>query len=213
MRTHQEAYILKRRAYVVTRGMYDGCQRQLAWFERGPKDLYFEVFAFFMGSHTSYHRDGRIWRTSPATRGRPDYRRRYLPLDSFRGLHQLGISMVRKSELRKNPCLKPRTRRKALTLQEIDLEDYPSEILNIVVELLEPGRQEFIASKDIAPPPDATMTIIDAIEPWLVLTILGHEHNLLIEPKGSTIIVHHFNARYSANHPGVEYKFEAYGEG
>ena len=203
---------MKERVYLATKEKYRGCHRQLAWFARHQNGLYFETFGFFMGSHTSYHRDGRIWRTSPATNRRPDYLRKYLPLDDFRGMYQLGLSMVRKSELGKNPCLKERHRKKALAIQEVDLKAYPSDILNIVVELLEPDKREFITSEDIAPPPDATMFVIDSMQPWIVLTVLGHKHNLLIDPKKGVITVHHFNARYSANRPGVTYKFEAYGE-
>lgn len=141
---------MRKRVYLVTKGKYEGCQRQLAWFSRHRKDLYFEIFGFFMGSHLSYHRDGRIWRTSPATRRHPDYIKKYFPLDDFKGLYQSDLGMIRKSELLKNPCLKEHDRKKALALREVDFGAYPREIINIVVEFLEPGKQEPIMSKDVA---------------------------------------------------------------
>ena len=202
---------LKKRVYLVTKEEYEGCQRQLAWFARHKKGLYFDVFGFFMGSHTSYHRDGKIFRTSPTTNYHATYLGKYLPLDDFKGWYQLGTSMVRKSELLKKPCLKGHDRNKALTLQEVDLEAYPSETINIVMEFLEPSKRELITSKDVAPPPNATMFVIDSIQPWIVLTILGHEHNLLIKPREDGFIVRHFNTRYSTNLPGVKYRYEAYG--
>lgn len=165
-----------------------------------------------MGSHISYHRDGKIFRTSPATNGHAKYLRKYLPLDDFRELYQLGISMVMKNELLKNPCLKERDRKRALTLQEIDLGAYPSETINIVVEFLEPSKRELITSEDIVPPPDAAILMIDSIQPWIVLTVLGHEHNLLIKPTENGFSVLHFNTRYSANLTGIKYRFEAYEE-
>lgn len=204
---------LKERIYLVTKEEYEGCQRQLIWFAKHQNGIYFDVFGFFVrtDSHLSYHRDGRIWRTSPATNYSAKYLGRYLPLDDFKGCYQLGTNMVGKSELLKNPCFKESHRKKASTLQEVDLGKYPSETINIVVEFLEPSKRQVITSKDVEPPPDATMLVIESIKPWIVLTILGHEHNLLIKPKGDGFIVRHFNSRYSTNLLGVKYRYEAYG--
>ena len=204
---------MKEWVYLVTKREYRGCQRKLAWFKRYQNGIYFDVFGFFMGSHTSYHRDGRIFRTSPTPnfQTRKEYLGKYLPLDDFKEWYQLGTSMMLKSELMRNPCFMKRDRKKALTLQEIDLEAYPSEVINIVVEFLEPGKSELITSEGLAPPPDATLLVVNSIQPWIVLTILGHEHNLLIKPKADGFIVHHFNTRYSTKLPGVKYRYEAYG--
>ncbi len=119
--------------------------------------------------------------------------------------------MIWKNLLLKSPVLTKRDGKKAVTLKEVDLEAYPSEIINIVVEFLEPSKLELLKSEDVVPPPDATVFVIDSIEPWIVLTALGHKHNLLIEPKGSIITVHHFNTRYSVNRRGAQNQFEAYG--
>ncbi|MFB0502056.1 MAG: hypothetical protein ACETVP_06245 [Candidatus Bathyarchaeia archaeon] len=204
---------MKGQVCLVTKREYQGCQRKLAWFKKYQNGIYFDIFGFFMGSHTSYHRDGRIFRTSHASdyQTRKEYLGKYLPLDDFKEWYQLGTSMILKSELLKNPCLMKRDRKKALILQEVDLEAYPSDFINIVVEFLEPGKTELLTSKDVAPPPDATILVISSVQPWIVLTILGHEHNLVIKPKEDGFIVHHFNSRYSTNLPGVKYRFEAYG--
>lgn len=194
----------------MTKREYRGCQRKLAWFKRYKNGVYFDVFGFFMGTHTSYHQDGRIFRTSPAFNYKAEKVGKYLPLDDFKGWRQMGTSMILKSELPKSPCLKKHDLKKALTLHETDLESYPSEVINIVVEFLEPDKRELMASEDVAPPPDATILVIESVQPWIILTILGHNHNLLIGPKEDGFIVHHFNTRYSTNLPGVQYGFEAY---
>jgi len=199
---------LTERIFLVTKKKYKGCQRKLAWFSKHKKDLYFEVFAFLMGSHISYHKNGSIWRTSPATK--KNKIGQYLPLDDFKGWYQLGTSMIEKSLLKGNPCLKERERRKALTIQEVDLEALHSEIINMVVEFIEPSYLESI-SKNFKPPKDAKTVIIDSIEPYIVLTILGHRHNLLIRPKEDGFIVSHYNNRYSTNIKDVQYRCEAYG--
>lgn len=194
----------------MTKEKYGGCQRQLAWFSRQKGGLYFEVFAFFGGSHTSYHRDGNIFRTSPATNYHATPKGKYLPLDGFKGWHQLGIMMANKDTLLENPCVGKHHRKTAITLQEIGLKSYPSVTINFVVELLESNGLEFITSEDAAPPPDAKVYMIDSIQPWIVLTVLGYEHNLLVKPCKDGVTVSHFNIRYSANRPGVKYEYEAY---
>jgi len=203
---------LKKEVYLVTKREYGGYQRKLAWFKRHKKDIYFNVFGFFRGSHTSYHERGGIFRTSPAFNYKAEKVGKYLPLNNFKGWHQVGTSMILKSELLKSPVLAKRDRKKALTLKEIDLEVYPSEVINIVLEFLEPGKLELLESADVAPSLDATVIVIDTVQPWIVLTVLGHKHNLLIEPMEDGFTVHHFNTRYSTNLPGVQYQYEVYGE-
>jgi len=117
-----------------------------------------------------------------------------------------------KSELLKSPVLAKRDRRKAITLKEVDLEAYPSEVINVVVEFLEPSKLELLKSETVAPPRDATVFVIDTVKPWIVLTILGYKHNLLIVPTEDGFTVHHFNTRYSTNILGVQYQYEAHGE-
>jgi hypothetical protein len=208
----KSSHLVKKRIYLiekiflVTENKYGGCQRKLAWFSKHKNDLYFEVLAFLMGSHISYHKDGSIWRTNPATK--KDKIGQYLPLDKFRGWYQLGTSMIEKYLLKENPCLKNRERKKALTIQEVDLEVFPRGIVNMVVEFIAPNHFESI-SKNFKPPKDARTLIIDSVEPYIVLTILGHHHNLLIRPKEDGFVVSHYNNRYSTNIKGVQYRYEA----
>lgn len=54
----------EKRLIIATRQQIDGARRKLAWFSRTATDLYFEVGGAFIESHTSYHKDGRIFRTS-----------------------------------------------------------------------------------------------------------------------------------------------------
>lgn len=202
--------VRKSRVIFATQQEYAGCQRKLAWFSKHGNDLYFEIAGFFVGSHTSYHRDGNIFRTSPATENQPQFIGKNLPLKDFTGWYQLGAGMVQKVALSKNPCLKSRDRKDTTVLKEIDLGQFPSSTLNLVVELLHPDSRDLLNSESVRPPLDAHLIVVDAVMPWIILTILGHDHNLLIRPKDKGFVVSHFNSRYSANQPGWQYAFEAY---
>lgn len=199
---------MTQRILLVTKKKYGNCQRKLAWFSKHKKGLYFEIFAFLFGSHTSYHINGSIWRTSPAINKKKIGQ--YLPLDDFKGWYQLGTSLIERSLLEENPCLKTKGHQKALTVQNVDLGTFPSAIINLVIEFIEPNYLEPI-SKRFKPPKDAEILIIDSIEPYIVLTVLGHNHNLLIRPKEDGFVVSHYNNRYSTNIKGVQYRYETYG--
>lgn len=69
------------RAVITTHESIGGMPRKLAWFARHGKGLYFDIGSSFYGSHTSYHVDGNIFRTSPATGLRPRFQGKYMPLD------------------------------------------------------------------------------------------------------------------------------------
>ncbi len=124
---------MKKRVFLVTKNRYDGHQRQLAWFVRHPKDLYFDVIMDYMNSHVSYHKNGNIWRTAPSPIGLKKIGK-YFPLNEFREMFQVGTCMILKSRLKSNPPLKETHRKKALAIQEVDLKVYPNDIINIVVE-------------------------------------------------------------------------------
>lgn len=155
------------RIFIVAKNK-KGLHRKLAWFSKHEKGIYFEVFALLWGSHTSYHSDGSIWRTSPIVK--KEKIGHYLSLDTFEGGIQLGTTMVSKKLLNKNPFLKKRDSRKALTIQEVDLEKFPSEIINMVIEFIEPECFSRI-KKRFEPPKDAKTLIIDSIKPYIILTI------------------------------------------
>lgn len=199
------------RATVATLEAYNGCQRKLVWFSRQPKGLYFEAGQLFVGTHTSYHQDGNIFRTSPATRGRPRKQGWHLPIDQFKGWYQLGIVMALKDQLLNNPCVRNKDRKPADILVEVSIRDLPSPTLNIVLELIEPEQFNLLGNPDVAPPHNAVVHVLKLNNPWVVVTILGHEEDLLVRPQDDGFVVSHYNTRYSANLPGVEYNFEAYG--
>ena len=199
------------RATIATAETYGDCQRKIAWFCRNRKGLYFETGAFFLGSHTSYHVNGNIFRTSPTTIGRRRFRGAYLPIDKFEGWYQLGITMVSKDQLLANSCVKGRDRKQGNILCEISLESIPSDILNLVVELIEPKHHEWLNNTHIAQPPNAKVKVLEFENLWVVVTIIGNEDELLIRPLEDGFQVSHFNSRFSANRKDVEYSYEAYG--
>ena len=45
----------------------------------------------------------------------------------------------------------------------------------------------------------------------IIITLLGHESNLLIRPTQNGFVVAHLNERLSTNRKGVKYVAEAYG--
>jgi hypothetical protein len=198
------------RLVLATKQQIDGVQRKLGWFSRTAKGFYFEVGGLFFGSHTSYHKDGNIFRTSPVTDSRPSLVKQYLPLADFQGWHQLGISMLLKSALPTQSPLKARDQKGQSQVHEIDIDAYPSETLNFVVELIDPDSQELLQIAELHPPSDAQVEVFRVFQPWLVLTTMGHDDNLLVRPTHDGFVLSHFNNRYSASRPGQQYRYEAY---
>ncbi len=196
---------------IATKQEILGYHRKLAWFSLHSRDLYFEMAGILEGSHSSYHKDGSMWRTSPATNKRAKFVKLHYPLYQFQGWFHLGLGMLLKSSLPYGPELKNRDKKHQIHF--VDIDKFPSEALNLVVDLLEPKRQDLLQAGDMQPPVDAQVIEITSSNPWLFVTILGHDHNLLISPydgdfKGVTC--RHFNKRYSANPPGTRCAFEAY---
>ena len=196
------------RATLATCEAYEGSRRKLVWFDRTPTGVYFGIPSFLLGSHTSYHRDGNIFRTSPATGQKPTFIGNHLNLKEFRGWYQLGIAAVTKDELRQNPPVKGRDRSPANILFHVALDDYPSATMNFVIELITPEDAGLLHVASVAPPKDATVYVLKLGSPWVVVTVLGHQHNLLIRPNKDGFTVSHFNSRYSANRAGIEYRYE-----
>ena len=119
------------------------------------------------------------------------------------------MSAFRKEVFYKFPRLKS-SEKKKYRLYEVDFTQFPSEVLNFVVECIHPNVLETIPI-EMNPPDDARLVTIDDWEPYVVITILGHNHNQLIQFENGKIKVHHFNDRYSANRQGTTYKWEAIG--
>jgi len=199
------------RIVIATIQKISGFQRKLAWFSFHEKGLYFEIAGMIDGSHISYHKDGNIFRTSPATNNRADLIRKHFPLAQFQGWHRLGLGMVLKSSLNKNPELKDKDRK--YRVYEVDVDRFPSNTLNFVAELIEPNKRDLFNSEEMHPPKDAHIIEVTSSIPWIIFTILGHDLNLLIRPyygEVPGVTLRHFNKRYSANPKGNNVSCEAY---
>jgi hypothetical protein len=97
------ARVIIMRVTLCTEESINEARRKLAWFVLQGKGLYFDAGGLLSGSHTSYHVDGNVFRTSPATEHRPRLQGAEVPLADFRGWHQLGFAMIAKSMLARNP--------------------------------------------------------------------------------------------------------------
>jgi len=164
-----------------------------------------------MGSHTSYHKDGNIFRTSPMIKPKTRRIGKCLPLNDFATWYQFGTSMILKESITEYPCLKDRNLRDSLRIIEVNLNDYPSKVLNILVELINPKMKDLLKFENLSPPTDAKTYVIEEVQPFIVITILGHDHNLLIKPQIGGFTVSHYNSRFSTNRKDVDYTYEVIG--
>lgn len=196
---------------IATKQEVSGYPRKLAWFSIHSRDLYFEMAGILEGSHTSYHKDGKMWRTSLATNKRAKFIKHHYPLNQFHGWYPLGLGMLLKSSLPYNPKLKNKDKKHHVSF--VDIDQFPSSVLNLVADLLEPNRGDLFQARDMQPPMDAQIIEITSSNPWIYVTVLGHDHNLLIAPYDSDfkgVTCRHINKRYSANPPGSRISYEAY---
>ena len=99
--------------------------------------LYFGVGAPLLGAHTSYHRDGNVFRTSPATQMRPRFSGRQLSLEQFRGWEQFGVAMLLRERVSSLPPVRSRDRRTGNIVCDVPVEAFSSDTLNIVLELVD----------------------------------------------------------------------------
>lgn len=195
---------------IATAEEFDGFQRKLGWFMHLPKGLYFDVGTLMAGSHLSYHVDGNVFRTSPATNGRAVLIDRHLNLKSFSGWYQLGICGLAKNQIAEKPRLTSRDRRKE-KITYIAVDEFPANAINLVVELISESYLKFLEEPNVQPPNHALTLTLPFGHVRILLTLLGHANNRLIEFSEKGIVVNHFNSRFSANQDGLNYKYEAYG--
>jgi len=198
------------RMIVATKEGYGGSQRKVAWFDYRPNGLYFDLGGSLFGTHTSYHRDGNVFRTSPATGNKPKFQGTHIELGNFRGWYQLGVAMISKEKVETNPPLKASDRRKAARIIELVMGDYPSRTINIVTELISPDFKQYLNRTELAAPPKAITEVLEFGNFSLILTVLGHDSNLLVRTDKDNFYVSHFNSRFSMNQKGVNYSWEAY---
>ena len=119
--------------------------------------------------------------------------------------------MLFKNSFPYNPELKAKDKKHHLKF--VDIDCFPSEALNIVVDLIEVSQKNILQKESMQPPKDALVLEFISNTLMVLVTILGHDHNLLICPydgdfKG--VKCRHFNTRYSASPPGGQVDFEAY---
>ncbi len=199
---------MNQKIYIVTTEKYLGRKRTLGFVRFQNDDLYYD-FGSLKGSHNSYHRDGSEWRTSLATGGKAQKQGAHVPLKNLKGIHNLGIVMFSKSLIPKLPATKDKYFRTGL-LYEVDVESFPCEQFNLVVELMETGFEIEATNTEMAYPPDAIIKEFKETKPWLILTVLGHQHNLLVSATDKQTTVNHFNTRFTANANGLGYSSELY---
>jgi hypothetical protein len=149
------------RVYLVSKDLHGKFQRKIAWFNRLENGLYFDFTFLSTGQHISFHKDGTIWRTSLVSGLKPEKTGYSLPLDDRSVWTQLGISAFRKEVLSSFPILKPSDIRK-YQIYEIDFAQFPSDVLNFVVECVHPSMIDNIFM-EFAPPDDAQVITIDDI--------------------------------------------------
>ena len=199
---------MNQKIYVVTKDKYSGHQITVGFFIFLNQDLYYD-FGLINGSHNSYHKDGSQWRTSLATGDKPKRDGEHFPLVQFSGLFNLGTASISKNIIPKLPKAKKKYFNKYITY-ELDVESYPSNQINIVSELIEPDYLIPLPEQEQCYPPDSVSKIFKETKPWLILTILCHEHNLLIKANASTTTFNHYNERFTANKKGQSYSSELY---
>ncbi len=160
------------------------------------------------GTHTSYHRDGNVFRTSLATKNKPKFEEKHVELQNFRGWHQFGVSMIAKDSLLNKPPLKGRDRKKTVRTIQISMSHFPSKTINMVTEMVSPDFEQYLQSPQVALPPNAVTEVLRFEGFSVVLTMLGHDDNLLVRPTETGFAVSHYNSRFSANQNGVTYSYE-----
>lgn len=197
-----------KKLYIITKEEYSSYRRKLGFFRFQNEDLYFD-FGMLQGSHYSYHEDGTIWRTSPTTKCKAMKEEARMPIKNFKGLYNLGIILIAKNTLSNLKKVKQKDLNKN-KIYEVDIESFPSNLLNVVPELIEPDYTIQLPEHEQCIPPKAEQIIIKDFCPWISLTILGYPDNLLVIPKGNGFAVKHFNKRFSANENGKKYSAEAY---
>jgi hypothetical protein len=198
------------RATIATSEELEGCQRKIAWFNYTSKGIYFETGRFFMGSHTSYHVDGNVFRTSPATQDRPRFQGRYLPIADFSGWYQAGVSMIERNAIIDNSCLKSRDRKQGNLIWFVSLKQIQSNVFNIVVEFVESKERAWLDNPEVAPPSGAIFEAFEFNRVMAIVTLLVREDELLVRPLNDGFKVFHHNTRFSLNQKGVQYSYEAY---
>jgi len=148
---------------IITDGV---SQRRVIWVSIKKNGIY-SFFTFGgNGNHSSYHKDGSLWRTFNGIRQRIA---QFQPLNSFKGSHQLS-SMAFTTEMSGSPAAPPYVMKKLDSAVYIDVRPYVKKKLDIGVNLtlLEPERYSSLQGiKSFA----REIHLYPCFNPWLVITI------------------------------------------
>jgi hypothetical protein len=118
--------------------------------------------------------------------------------------------MVEKSHLAQSPPLRSRDTRDSNVVVDLSVTNLPAPVLNIVVELVHRDYHDLLNGLNLDAPSTAIQRTLPLGRFDAILTVLGHDSDLLIRPQEIGFTVTHFNDRFTANAQGAIYTFEAY---
>lgn len=199
------------RSTLATGERIDGCHRKIAWFSSTANGISFELGRFVMGSHTTYHVDGNIFRTSPATGNRAKPAGNYFSHTGFYGWYQVGVSMVRVDDIPNNSCLKARDKKSGNVVDFLSVARANGPIVNLVLEFIDPDHLEWLNAPGVESLPNSVEYRMAFESVIAVVTAITDQNELLVWPQDEGFGVSHRNSRFSLNQPGVKYTYEAYG--
>lgn len=199
---------MKKKVYLISKQTVNRYKRTIGFFNFHNDSLYYSI-GLLDGSHDSFHKDGSLWRTSLATNNKARRDGHSTPLKNFKGLTNLGVAMLSKDVLKKLPKVKNRYFKRNIIYQ-IDLDIFPLEFINIVVEIVNPNSIILTPYKEMIYPNKSINKIFDFGKVWLIITLLGHEENYLIKPEKQAFKVRHINKRFTANADGNNFIAEVY---
>ena len=90
------------------------------------------------------------------------------------------------------------------------MTSFSASTINIVTELVHRDHRSLLNGLGLEPPTRAIQSSLPLGHLEAVLTVIGHESDLLVLPISDGFMVRHFNDRFTANAKDVEYTFEAY---
>lgn len=185
---------MSKKIYVITKDKYSGHQRKVGFFVFLKNDLYYD-FGLINGSHNSFHKDGSQWRTNLITGEKAKKEGGHTPLADFTGVFNLGVAGISKNIIPKLPKVKQKYFNKKHITYEIDLDEYTSDQINIVSEIIEPGYTIPLTEEEKIYPLETEVKVFKETTPWLRLTIMDHDHNLLAKKNKTGVTVNHINDR------------------
>lgn len=201
--------------YVITKDKYDHQQRTIGFIKDMGKHIYYDFLSHKVqlttkkdGSHYSYHEDGSIWRTSAGI-GKEQLTAT-VPLKKFNSYYNLCMTHFKKDIVTDLKAFKEGNRKKAFVI-ELDIENYESEHVNIVLDMIHVDfYDKFTLHPEASYPPNAEIfkrKLNNNI--FIEITVLSKRDNQLIVAKDDGFTCNHYNKRFTANDQGATYNYEA----